>query len=266
MLIVDSHCHTSPYWAEPVEILLEEMNRNGVDKAVLTQLSGVYDHSYLIECKRRYPRRFSVAVIVDPERPDAPDEVERWVNEGARALRIRLPMPPAVGDPSALWRKAAELGIPVTCVGTKDEFASAEFEQVVKGFPNLTIVIEHLGHAGQPDRETSPPFTDYSKVLGLASYSNTFMKVPGLGEICPRPVPLRQPVVFQDVPPVIEMAIEAFGPKRLMWGSDFPPVASREGYRNALQFPMEQVSFKSEEDREWVFGKTAMSVWNFDES
>ena len=266
MLIVDTHCHTSPYWAEPVEILLEEMNRNDVDKAVLTQLSGVYDHSYLIKCKRRFPRRFSVVVIVDVERPDAPEELERWVNEGARGLRIRLPMCPTGGDPSALWRKAAELCIPVTCVGTHDEFASADFEKVVRDFPDLDIVIEHLGHAGQADRDTSPPFTNYSKVLALAKHSNTYMKVPGLGEICPRPMPLRQPVVFQDVPPVIEMAIEAFGPKRLMWGSDFPPVASREGYRNALGFPMEQGSFKSDEDKEWVFGKTAMSVWNFDES
>jgi len=48
-----------------------------------------------------------------------------------------------------------------------------------------------------------------------------------------------------------------------MWGSDFPPVAGREGYANALKFPMEGIRFQSEEDKEWLFGKTAATLWKF---
>ena len=43
------------------------------------------------------------------------------------------------------------------------------------------------------------------------------------------------------------MAVEAFGGDRLMWGSDFPPSANREGYRNALRFPMELIDYPSTE-------------------
>ena len=64
---------------------------------------------------------------------------------------------------------------------------------------------------------------------------------------------------------MIEMAYEAFGARRMMWGSDFPPVASREGYKNALHGAMEHPAFGSEEDREWAFGKTAMDVWKLGE-
>jgi L-fuconolactonase len=53
MVVIDTHCHASPYWFEPVEILLDEMNLNGVDQAVLIQICGQYDNSYLIECTRR---------------------------------------------------------------------------------------------------------------------------------------------------------------------------------------------------------------------
>ena len=60
MAIVDTHCHASPYWYAPVESLLDEMNRSRVDKAVLIQIGGMYDNSYLIECIRRFPGRFSV--------------------------------------------------------------------------------------------------------------------------------------------------------------------------------------------------------------
>ena len=47
MVIVDTHCHVSPYWYKPVETLLHQMNSNGVDKAVLIQLGQVriYDNS-----------------------------------------------------------------------------------------------------------------------------------------------------------------------------------------------------------------------------
>ena len=262
MIIVDTHCHVSPYWFEPVEILLDEMTRNEVDKAVLIQFRGVYDNSYMMECIRRFPGRFSAVAIVDTSRPDAPEVLERWVREGAEGIRLDPKVRSPWNDPLAIWRKAAELGVVVSCLGTVEEFASPEFESIITEFPTLNIIIEHLGGAGH---DTSPPYTSYRKVLGLARYGNTFMKVPGLGELCPRPMPFRQPFPFENVPPLVEMAIDAFGPSRLMWGSDFPPVASREGYRNSLRFPMETVPFRSEDDKEWVFGKTALSLWKFGE-
>jgi L-fuconolactonase len=264
MVIVDTHCHALPYWFEPVEVLLDQMTRNDVDKAVLTQIRGMYDNSYLIEATRRFPGRFSAVVIVDTDSPDAPEALERWVGEGAEGVRLDATTRSPGGDPLAIWRKADELGIPVSCPGSAQEFASPEFERVVQEFPNLKIIIEHLGDRGTARTDTSPPYPTYREVLRLSRYANTYMKVPGLGELCPRPMPLVYPFPFEgNIPPLIEMAIEAFDSSRLMWGSDFPPVASREGYRNALRFPMEHVRFRSDQDKEWVFGKTALSLWKF---
>jgi predicted TIM-barrel fold metal-dependent hydrolase len=47
----------------------------------------------------------------------------------------------------------------------------------------------------------------------------------------------------------------------MMWGSDHPPVSSREGYRNALRMPMEQLAAKSEAERADIFGGTALRVF-----
>ena len=52
-------------------------------------------------------------------------------------------------------------------------------------------------------------------------------------------------------------------PRRVMWVSDFPPVAGREGYRNALSWTMEHLKCRSDDDKEWVFGKTATSLCKF---
>jgi hypothetical protein len=55
MHIVDTHCHAGINWFEPVEMLLHQMNMNGVQSAVLIQHGGNYDNQYLLECVT--PRR-----------------------------------------------------------------------------------------------------------------------------------------------------------------------------------------------------------------
>ena len=267
MLIVDTHCHASPYWFEPVETLLDQMNRHGVEKAVLTQVLTTYDNTYLLECQQRFPGRFSVVAIVDEEKADAPETLERWTKAGCEGIRIRATVRSPGSDPLAIWRKTSELGIPASCPGGLDDFGTPEFESLVRELPGLNIIMEHLGGVGGGAglRDVEPPHNRYRKVLSLAKYSNVFIRIPGLGEICPRPMPNRHGFPFVDIPPMIEMAVDAFGAHRIMWGSDFPPVANREGFRNALIGPMEHVSWRSEEDKEWVFGKTAMSLWKFGE-
>ena len=55
MTIVDTHCHAGVNWFEPVELLLAQMNANGVDKAALIQHRGTFDNGYLFECAPALP-------------------------------------------------------------------------------------------------------------------------------------------------------------------------------------------------------------------
>jgi L-fuconolactonase len=261
VIVVDSHCHALPHWFEPVELLLYQMDFNSVEKATLVQVGGQFDNRYIIECVRRFPARFCAVVIVDADKPDASETLAHWAGEGAVGLRIFGPTARSPGrDPLALWRKAAELGVPVSVFGSPDEFTSLQFEQVLAELPDLPVIIEHLGRIG---RQEAPPYSTFRKILDLARYPNAYIKIHGLGEICPRPIPFPQPMHFPNVPPFMEMAYDAFGASRMMWGSDFPPVAGREGYRNALRWTMDHIPFRNDADREWVFGKTALSLFTF---
>ena len=261
MLIVDSHCHAAQSWFEPIEVLLYQMDANGVDKAVLVQHRGAYDNSYLLECARRLPGRFAVVALVDMSERDAPSTLEQWAAQGAVAVRLgpteRSPGP----DPLAIWRKASELGLVVSSQGEEEEFASDEFRSIVAELPELTVVIEHLAGAVP---EAEPPYETYQRALKLAEFPNTYIKIGGLGEISHRPPVLQPKFGFHHTPPLIEMAYEAFGPQRMMWGSDYPPVSGREGYRNALQAVMEHPVIRSPEDKKWVMGKTALKVFGFE--
>ena len=124
MVVVDTHCHASPYWYEPVETLLDQMNRHGVAKATLIQIGGEYDNAYLIECMRRFPGRFSVVGLVDTDRPDAPERLEEWVKQAIIGFHLKNPLEGyrrltfmmldadiVAVSPSSVWRVLSQAGL-----------------------------------------------------------------------------------------------------------------------------------------------------------
>ncbi len=261
MQIIDSHCHAGASWFEPIESLLFQMDSNGVERAVLVQHKGVYDNGYLLRSARLHPGRFAVVAMVDTARGDAASRLEYWAEQGAVGVRLG-PLERSRGeDPLAVWRKADELGLTVSSQSDAvEDFASDEFARLVSELPGLKIVVEHLAGM-EPGAE--PPYDAYRKALELARRPNTYVKVGGLGEISLRPAVLSPEFGFDDTPPLIEMALEAFGPGRTTWGSDFPPVSGREGYGNALRGVMEHPALRTRDDREWVMGKAALDAFRF---
>ena len=167
MTIVDTHCHAGHNWFEPIEMLLNQMNVNGVDKGALIQHRGTYDSGYLLECARRFPGRFAVVAMVDSARDDAPEQLQRWADEGAVGVRLAPLERSSSADPLAVWRKAAELGLVVSSLGDVAGFASQEFENAVAEFADMPVVIEHLAGVGQGAK---PPYSDFKKALALSKY------------------------------------------------------------------------------------------------
>ncbi len=264
MMIVDSHVHSNLHIYEPVEIVLAQMDLNSVSKTVLVQSTTTTDNSYLIESDLRFPGKFSVVCRVDVDDPRANEALELNRKSGVNGLRLRNFQRSPGSDPFAIWRNAEKLGFSASVGGPPDIFASSEFQNLVEQVPDLKIVMEHLGGMGEfalgdHIQRFGHPYNEFKKILTLAKYPNIYMKIHGMGEICPPPYP------YVDIPPLVEMAYATFGPERLMWGSDFPPVSLREGYRNALRFTMDQMNYCNGTDLEWIFGKTALSVYSFDE-
>jgi L-fuconolactonase len=256
MMVVDSHCHVSLSWYEPVETLLFQMERYGVGHAVLVQMQGQTNNDYLFACVRRYPGRFAPVVVVDTDRPDAPETLQRLAEQGASGVRLRATTRSPGDDPLAIWRAAGRLGLAVSCVGSSAEFAADAFAGLVAALPEVHIVIEHLGGHSPVDADAGRALSQ--RVFALARFPNTSIKIPGLGEFCPRAMPVTEPFPFiQPIPPYLPQAYAAFGPQRMMWGSDYPPVDAREGYGNALHGTMAQFADKSEDDRAAIFGGTA---------
>lgn len=262
MPIVDSHCHVSDCWYEPVELLLAQMDANEVEQAILIQMQGQFDNSYQAACVRRYPSRLGSVVIVDVARADAVEQLERERDRGAAGIRLRPQDRSPGDDPLAIWRAAERLGLSISCGGLGPDFAAPAFAEIVEAIPKTKIVIEHLGGTNRAEDEIAKQVR--RRVLGLARYPNTYIKIHGLGELARRAMPV-PPGGFpfeQPIPSTLEMAYDAFGAGRMMWGSDYPPVSGREGYRLSLRLPLAALEEKSDEERSLIFGQVALTVFH----
>lgn len=260
-MIIDSHCHVSPIWYEPVEVLLHQMDRNGVAQAVLIQMLGQFDNSYQQNCLQHHAGRFASVIAVDPARSDALVQLRRLADDGASGLRLRPTARSSSDDPLAIWRAAESLGLPISCVGNTASFSTAEFARLIESVPNLVLVLEHLGGTSTPDA-TEEALTARRQVFELARYPNVYLKLPGLGELVPRSPQLpAEGCPFEPSPAIVHQALECFGAARLMWGSDFPPVATREGYANALRWCREALADAPRQAQAAIFGGNAQRIF-----
>ena len=77
--------------------------------------------------------------------------------------------------------------------------------------------------------------------------------------------PDKKPLHFgREIEPDSDGAPLRSSHKWLLGGSSFRPEAGRlEGCGDSLRWPMERLKFKSDEDKEWVLGKIAATLFKF---
>lgn len=260
-MIVDSHCHVSSIWYEPVESLLFQMNRHNVDHAILTQMLGQTDNAYLFDCKMRFPQRFSVVAFVDPRSRDVPEQVQELKRRGACGVRVEFEGGTDQDAVRTLWNAASVSGLVISCAGSSTGFASASFAELVSAVPDTPVLLEHMASIGVPTGDLAQEETRL-RAFTLARFPNVFLKLPGLGEFCERAMPPSDPYPFVERPPALLAAsLAAFGSRRLLWSSDYPPVSGREGYGNALHWPRTLLAEQGEPAIREIFGQNAAEVF-----
>jgi predicted TIM-barrel fold metal-dependent hydrolase len=116
-------------------------------------------------------------------------------------------------------------------------------------FSSVNIILDHLG---RPDVLDGPPYANAASLFALADLPNIYLKLT--------------PRIFGDVTKERASAetffprvVEAFGAQRLAWGSNFP--TSPGTLSEILATAEKRLACLGEEDRAWIFGKTAQKLY-----
>jgi len=119
--------------------------------------------------------------------------------------------------------------------------------------PGLLFVLDHLGKPAIASGSAQPWERDLRR---LAALPNTACKLSGL-------VTEADWTRWQvaDLRPYAEVALDAFGPGRMMFGSDWPVCTLAASYGEVLQTARDLTGHLSDAEREAIFAGTATRVY-----
>jgi L-fuconolactonase len=239
----------------PLEQLIAEMDEAGVDRALLTPptLWSRSVNEYALDAVAKYPQRFAIVHQFDHRAPDARGKLASLNAKPYVAIRLLFRQNPEWledGTMDWVWADCERLGIPICArtSGTADRLIP-----IAERHPGLTLIVDHMDN--QLGKSSADAFSD--RLLSAAVCPNIYVKMTSAPSNSAEPYP------YHDLDEPLRQIVEAFGPQRLMWGSDVSNHV--HSYRNCVEH-FKQLPFLSDEDREWVLGRTVATVLNWPEA
>jgi L-fuconolactonase len=209
----------------------QELASSGVDRAILVQADDTLEDTRAMLAAAQ--NSGWIAGVVGWIRLDTPDEaarqLEHWLGEpgfcGVRHLVHDDPRDDFLALPAvrASLREVAAAGVPFDIPDAWPRHLSAAVD-LAEAIPELTVVIDHLG---KPPLDTPQESAWRAQLARCAGLPNTVAKVSGLR------LP-HVPYTAGALRPAWDAALEIFGPRRLMYGGDWPVSTLGGSYADTL--------------------------------
>lgn len=208
-----------------------------------------------------------VAGWADLTAPDIADVLARLreLPGGDRLAGIRHPVL-AEPDPGWLARPdvlrglaaLAAAGLAYDVVGEPRHLPAAV--TAARQVPGLRFVLDHLGNPGMAPG-TSPEADEpwASAVTDFAALPNTTAKLSGILGVPPPPG--AAPGSLAHLRPYYDFGLHAFGPNRLMFGSDWPPCTLDASYPQVIATARALTSDLSSTEQDAIFRGTARRTY-----
>jgi L-fuconolactonase len=274
MMKIDAHQHFWAYnandygWMGPgMEILKKNhlpnhlqplLEKIGIDGTVAVQARQIIEETrWLLELARQYPFIKGVVGWVDLRSPQLDEQLTLFKAHpkfcGVRHVIHDEP------DDAFLLRNNFIRGI-----GMLAEFdltydlllfpkhLLAAYELVSK-FPAQPFVVDHLAKPLIKDGIREPWATDLRR---LAENPNVYCKVSGM--VTEADWHAWQPADFQ---PYLDIVFEAFGPERIMLGSDWPVCTVAGSYTDIVSIIVDYIQQFSADEQAGVLGRNAMKFY-----
>jgi predicted TIM-barrel fold metal-dependent hydrolase len=209
--------------ANPItpEVVFKFWDQAGIERGLGVQYSSAYftDNSYLLDIAAAHPERIIPIVILDATSAETPATLERMARENKIAGVRFMGAADASGNfpyltDAALgaWDKCNELGLSITLLPLGAPGAALpRVGELAKRYPNVAVVLDHIGFPTYSKSPETFGFTPYH--LALAEIDNINYKYTSF---------LIEMLLADDTPlkDFCEYSIATFGADHMIWGSD----------------------------------------------
>ncbi|MFI6401941.1 amidohydrolase family protein [Streptomyces sp. NPDC050548] len=244
-----------------VSDLEPEARAAGVDRTVLVQTITVAEETpEFLVLADTHDLVAGVVGWTDLTRPDIADELARLRDlPGGHYLKGIRHQVQGEPDPNWLLRPdvrrglaaVAEAGLVYDLLVLPHQFPASV--QAAASLPQLTFVLDHLGKPPVASGRLEPW---ESALRSLAALPNTHCKLSGLVTEADW-----KTWSTQDLRPYTDVALDAFGPDRLMFGSDWPVCTLAASYGEVAAATVELTDGLSAAERAEIFEGTATRVY-----
>lgn len=237
--------------------LERERERHGMHRVVLVQTGSAYrwDNRLLCDTARALSAWTTGVCNLDAAGPESADAFARMVrDDNVRALRLEV-----TGDgrydhegSRRLLHTARETGA-VICAHIRAQHLG-DLDRLLVDHPEVPVVLDHCAY---PDGTEGPDSDTVRQVVQLARHANLHAKLTFLVTGSQQAWP------FPDTQAIARRILDAFGPQRCMWGSDFPTELWLKGatdYAGHLAVVRDELGLAPAERAE-VLGGTAMRLF-----
>jgi len=231
----------------------------GVEQTVLVQAAATADETrYLLGIAEHHSIIAGVVGWVDMDSPnDAIEALDEFVLH-PKFVGIR-PMIQDIEDPA--WIDRPELKIVLEALVQNHVCFDALVRSVhlpyllncLTRHPELRVVIDHGAKPNIAAGEWHP-WADSISVI--ANQTSAYCKISGLI------TEASDTQTYDDVMPYLDHLLGAFGPDRLIWGSDWPVLNLAGDYDGWHDASTARLDALSERDRDNILGRNAIDFYN----
>jgi predicted TIM-barrel fold metal-dependent hydrolase len=191
---------------------------------------------------------------VDPLDNAAASHLSELTAQGFHGVRLS-PAADASGDwireapMNPIWKRAESLKVPMQIYAPITRMP--DLVPLIEQCPDLDVVIDHMADCPIDQPEL------LENLLDLARFPRVFVKISHLWSIS------RQSYPWLDAQEYARRCYDAFGPQRLMWGTDWPVCKQWTSYEDTVRVFRDDMKFLNAEDKSWIMSKTVERVWPF---
>lgn len=273
-MIIDAHQHFWTYdpvrddWLKPQEMevirrdftpthLEPLLKENGINSTVAVQVSqNLVENQFLLSLAEQHDSIAAVVGWIDLKADNLKAQLETYTSENKLVgFRHILQAEPYgfMTDPAFLTgvMTLGEMDFTYDLLIYEDQLAEAQV--FLKALSDQKIIIDHLA---KPDIKHGS-FKDWRAHLHMmAQYPNVYCKISGMVTEASW-----SSWTYQDLKPYMQEALEVFGSKRCVYGSDWPVCTLAASYSNVFGVVRKFIAELSEAEQADILGNNCQRFY-----